>query len=99
MGGRSTSWSLDLGMMTTIGFQSPLEKTLNCQNPLNIVPTRHSKSLLSILTGNKVLAYQVTTWMKNKVSVCYLNPDKILIGLSISTQKNLTILLYGVTKE
>jgi hypothetical protein len=37
--------------------------------------------------------------MKNKVSVCYLNPDKILIGLSISTQKNLTILLYGVTKE
>jgi hypothetical protein len=37
--------------------------------------------------------------MNNKILVCYPNPYQILVGLSISTQKNLTILLYGVTKE
>jgi hypothetical protein len=30
--------SLDLGMMSTIGFRSPLDKALNCRNPPNKVP-------------------------------------------------------------
>jgi hypothetical protein len=38
MGGRSTNRSLDLGMMTTTGFQSPPDKAPNCQNPPNVVP-------------------------------------------------------------
>jgi hypothetical protein len=32
------SWSIDLGMMSTTGFQSPLDKAPNCQNPPNAVP-------------------------------------------------------------
>jgi hypothetical protein len=76
-------------MMTTTGFRSPPDKALNCRNPPNTFPTQK----------NKVLAYRVTTWMKNKELVCYPNLDQILAGLSICTQKNLTILLYGVTKE
>jgi hypothetical protein len=53
MGGRSTNWSLDLGMMTTTDFQSPPDKALNYQNPSNTVPTRHPKFLFFTLTGNK----------------------------------------------
>jgi hypothetical protein len=53
MGGRSTNWSLDLGMMTTTDFQSPPDKALNYQNPSNTVPTRHHKFLFFTLTGNK----------------------------------------------
>jgi hypothetical protein len=30
--------SLDLGMMSTIGFRSPLDKALNCRNLPNTVP-------------------------------------------------------------
>jgi hypothetical protein len=36
---------------------------------------------------------------ENKVLICYPNPDQTLARLSNSTQKNLTILLYGVSKE
>jgi hypothetical protein len=35
----------------------------------------------------------------NKELLCYPNPDQILAGLRNSTQKNLMILLYGVSKE
>jgi hypothetical protein len=53
MGGRSTNRSLDLGMMTTTCFQSPPDNALNCWNPPNTVPTRHPKSLFSILIGKQ----------------------------------------------
>jgi hypothetical protein len=46
-----------------------------------------------------VLAYRVTTWMKNKVLVYYPNLDQIFAGLSSSNHNTLTILLYRVTKE
>jgi hypothetical protein len=36
---------------------------------------------------------------ENKVLLCYPNPDQTLAGLSNSTKKNLTILLYRVSKE
>jgi hypothetical protein len=45
--------TLDLGMMTTTGFRSPPDKAPNCRNPVNIVPTRHPKSLFSILIGKQ----------------------------------------------
>jgi hypothetical protein len=91
--------SLDLGMITTTGFWSPPDKALNYQNLSNIVPTRRPKSLFSILTGKQCTSIPGDNIDENKVLVCYPNPDQILAGLSISTQKNLTILLYGVTKE
>jgi hypothetical protein len=38
LGGHSMNQSLDLGMMTTVGFRSPPDKALNYQSPPNIVP-------------------------------------------------------------
>jgi hypothetical protein len=99
MGDRSMNRSLDLGMMTTTGFRSPSDKTLNCQNLPNIVPTHHPKSRFSILTGKQDTSIPGDNMDENKVLVCYPNPDQILVGLSSSTQKNLTVLLYWVSKE
>jgi hypothetical protein len=61
--------------------QSPelSESTEHSSKPITL--NRYSPHEL----GTKVLAYWVTTWMKNKVLVCYLNLDQILVGLSIST--------------
>jgi hypothetical protein len=91
--------SLDLGMMTTIGFRSTPDKALNYQNPPNIVPTRHPKFLFSILIGKQGTSIPVDNMDENKVLVCYPNSNQVLIGLNSSTQKNLTIRLYGVSKE
>jgi hypothetical protein len=84
---------LDLGMMTTTGFWSTLNKAPNCRNPLNTVSIHHPKSLFSILTGKQGTSIPSDNVDENKVLVCYTNPDKILARLSSSTKKNLTILL------
>jgi hypothetical protein len=93
------NWSLDLCMMTTTCFRSPPDKAPNCRNPSNTVPTRHPKSLFSILIGKQGTSILGDNMDENKVLVCYRNPDQILVGLSSSTQNNLTILLYRVSKE
>jgi hypothetical protein len=46
MGGRSMNWSSDLGMMSTTGFQSPLDKAPNCRNPPNAVPNPSPQILI-----------------------------------------------------
>jgi hypothetical protein len=86
-------------MMTITDFWSPPDKGPNYQNPPNTIPTRHPKSLFSTLTGKQGTSIPGHIMDENKVLVCYPNPKQILAGLSISTQKNLTILLYGVSKE
>jgi hypothetical protein len=99
MCGHSMNRSLDLVMMTTTGFWSRPDKGLNCQNPSNIVPTHHPKSLFSILIGKQGTSIPGDNMDENKVLLCYPNPYHILAGLSSYTQKNLTILLCGVSKE
>jgi hypothetical protein len=87
MGGRSTNRSLDLGMMTTTGFQILPDKASNYWSPPNTVSTYHLKSLFSILIGNQGSRIPGDNMDENKVLVCYPNPDQILAGLSSSTQK------------
>jgi hypothetical protein len=99
MGGRSTNRSLDLGMMTTTSFWSPLDKTLNCQNPPNIVSFLSPKSLFSILTGKQGTSIPGDNVEKIRYYYATQTQTKFLAWLSSSTQKNLTILLYGVSKE
>jgi hypothetical protein len=60
---------------------------MNCQNPPNTVPTRHPKSLFSILTGKQGTSIPGDNMDENKVLACYPNPDQILARLSSSTQK------------
>jgi hypothetical protein len=98
--GMTMNQPIDLVMMTTTGFRSPSNNALNYRCPLNIVPTRHPKSLFSILTGKQGTRVPGDNLDENKVLVCYPNLEQILAGLSNSTKKyTLTILLYGITKE
>jgi hypothetical protein len=48
--------SLDLGMISTTGFQSPPDKAPNCRNPPNAVPNRE---LISGLTGARVSVWRL----------------------------------------
>jgi hypothetical protein len=98
MGGPSTNRSLDLGMMTITSFWSQPDKSPNCQNPPNTVPTYHPKSLFSILIGKQGTSIVGDNMDENKVLVCYPNPHQILAELSSLPKNTLTILLYGVTK-
>jgi hypothetical protein len=43
--------SIDLGMMSTTGFQSPPDKALNCRNPPNAVPNPSTQILISRITS------------------------------------------------
>jgi hypothetical protein len=79
------NWSLDLGMMTTTGFRSPLDKAPNCRNPLNTVPNLSPQ--IPILhtsrdQGNSVPGDNMDK--KIVVLVYYPNPDHGVVGLSSS---------------
>jgi hypothetical protein len=52
MGGRSINWSLDLDMMPTTGFRSPLDMPRSVRIYRTQFQTRHPKSLFFTLTGN-----------------------------------------------
>jgi hypothetical protein len=75
--------SLDLGMMTNHRLpqstgQSPELSKSTEHSSKPVTPNLYSPHL----QGTKVIAYQVATWMYNKVLVCHPNPDQILAGLS-----------------
>jgi hypothetical protein len=99
MGGHSTNRSIDLCMMTTTGFQSPMNNALNDRSPPDAVPNRHPKSLFSILIGKYGTSIPGDNKDENKVLVCYPNPDQINARLSNSTQKYPSHSTLWVTKE
>jgi hypothetical protein len=80
--------SLDLGMMTNHRLLESTE-----ESPEQSESTEHSSKPITPISyspykqGTNVLVYRVTTWIQNKVLVCYSNPDQIHARLNSSTQK------------
>jgi hypothetical protein len=73
--------SLDLGMIITTSFQSPLDTALNYQNPLNAIPNRSPQ--IPILHTNREQLLQGDNRYKDKAQLPKLRPDHA--GLSNST--------------
>jgi hypothetical protein len=81
MGGRSMNQSLDLGMMSTTGFQSPLDKPRTIGIHRTQFQTCHPKSLFFTLTWNN-------DWQGDnriKVNIWLPKPRPDHAGLSSST--------------
>jgi hypothetical protein len=73
--------SIDLGMMTTTDFQSPLGKALNCHNPPNTVPNLLPQ--IPILRTNREkqgTSIPGDNMDENKVLVCYPTQTRFLQG-------------------
>jgi hypothetical protein len=86
-------------MMTNHKLSESTRQALNYRSPLNTVPNPSPKSLFSIITGNQSNSIPGDSMDKVMVLVHYPNPDQDVVGLSKSTQKYLTILHYGLSRN